>query len=86
MESRDDRRQDRASQPPDRARATAAVALQTLIAASTFVVAKHALTDFRPLELAGLRMIGAALLMAAVTRIRYRGRAPVLVPRLLSDR
>jgi drug/metabolite transporter (DMT)-like permease len=82
MESRDDRSQDRTSRPPDRARATAAVALQTLIAASTFVVAKHALTDFRPLELAGLRMIGAALLMAAVTRVRYRGRAPATRPRL----
>lgn len=63
---------------PRRGAALAAIALQTIIAATTFVVAKAALTAFRPLELAGLRMIGAAVVMGALAAPGIiRRRAPV---------
>lgn len=58
-----------------RAAALFALAGQTAIAAGTFVIAKHALSAFRSLELAGLRMIGAALLMSSLAVILRRGRS-----------
>ncbi len=73
------------SAPPSRLGAVLALAGQTAIAASTFVIAKQALASFRPLELAGLRLIGAACVMgglAAIARrggLSFRGRARDLV-------
>ncbi len=67
----------RTSPPPGRAAAIAALAGQTAIAASTFVIAKHALAAFRPLELAGLRLIGAALIMGTVAAALRRGGPPL---------
>lgn len=72
-----------AGDPPGRGRAMIALALQTLIAAGTFVIAKHALAAFRPFELAGLRMIGAAILMAVVAASRHHGPLPVARPGML---
>jgi drug/metabolite transporter (DMT)-like permease len=65
------------SAPPTRAAAILALAGQTAIAASTFVIAKQALAAFRPLELAGLRLIGAALVMGSLAAFA-RGGGPSL--------
>jgi len=61
------------SAPPSRFGAVLALAGQTAIAASTFVIAKQALAAFRPLELAGLRLIGAAIVMGSLAAIARRG-------------
>jgi drug/metabolite transporter (DMT)-like permease len=61
------------SAPPSRLGATLALAGQTVIAASTFVIAKQALMAFRPLELAGLRLIGAACVMGGLAAVARRG-------------
>lgn len=61
------------SAPPTRAAAVLALAGQTAIAASTFVIAKQALAAFRPLELAGLRLIGAALVMGSLAAFARGG-------------
>jgi drug/metabolite transporter (DMT)-like permease len=58
---------------PSRRAAVLALAGQTAIAACTFVIAKQALVAFRPLELAGLRLIGAALVMGSLAALARRG-------------
>ena len=55
-----------------------AITLQTLLAASTFLVAKGALAELRPLELTGLRFVLAASLFGVVL---VASRRPLLPPR-----